>query len=72
MSGGVRMEMIALVEFRQGVAGLLGIDDDLVEVDDPVKGAAADDVVQRETDLLFVGRAVAFERRSRERVAKGR
>jgi hypothetical protein len=72
ISGGIGMKVIALVEFRQGVAGLLQIDDDLVEVDDAVKGAAPDEVVQRETDLLFVRRVIALERRSRESVAKGR
>ena len=51
---GVGMEVIPLVVFWQRVARSLWIDDDLVEVDDAVKGAATDKLVQRQANLLFL------------------
>src|ERR1700761_6261748 len=66
------MEMIPLVVLWQRVAGFLRIDDDFVEVDDAVEGAAANEIVERHTDLLFLRRVVAFKRSAGECVAEGR
>ena len=61
------MQMVALVELRLDVAGLGRVDHHLVEVDDAVElAAAADEVVDGETDLLFVG-ACNSPRRARRR-----
>src|SRR5207249_2678293 len=64
--------MVALVELRQAVAGLLRIDHHLVEIDDAVEGAAADEVVQGQAQLLLGGRVVALEWSSGESISEGR
>src|ERR1700722_1068689 len=66
------MKVISLIVLGQRIAGLLRIDDDLIKVDDAVESAAANEVVQRHADLLFLGRVVALERSARERIAEGR
>src|ERR1700722_13693842 len=70
IAGRVRMKVIPLIVLGQRIAGLLRIDDDLIKVDDAVEGAAANEVVQRHADLLFLGRVVALERSARERIAE--
>ena len=73
IAGGVRVQMVALVELGLDVAGLRRIDHDLVEVDDAVELAAvADEFVDGEPDLLLLRRVVAVERRPGEGIAERR